>query len=218
MKLSLVPTERRFYELFRKQGQLLSETLSDLSKSMLEGRSRHPRLRDLEHQADNVTHEIYRLTNRTFVTPIDQEDILQLFEGLLLDVVPKVAPEKRILQAPFLRLTFQESMDLYGNDKPDMRWDHTIVDLTYMYTRPRDIFPRQRPQHDPRSVTATDSQSKAATDSDRRTSIRGDCRRSRSRDGIGMIKHFKLHGSFSTTSHTRPVQDPPCQPAWAATR
>src|SRR6266702_3906127 len=82
MKLSLVPTERRFYELFRKQGELLSETLSDLSKSMLEGRSRHPRLRDLEHQADNVTHEIYRLTNRTFVTPIDQEDILLLAHSL----------------------------------------------------------------------------------------------------------------------------------------
>src|SRR6266851_786761 len=82
MKLSLVPTERRFYDLFRKQGELLSETLSDLSKSMLEGRSRHPRLRDLEHQADNVTHEIYRLTNRTFVTPIDQEDILLLAHSL----------------------------------------------------------------------------------------------------------------------------------------
>ena len=54
MKLSLVPTERRFYELFRKQGELLSETLSDLSKSMLEGRSRHPRLRDLEQGATSL--------------------------------------------------------------------------------------------------------------------------------------------------------------------
>src|SRR6266700_3421893 len=93
MKLSLVPTERRFYELFRKQGELLSETLSDLSKSMLEGRSRHPRLRDLEHQADNVTHEIYRLTNRTFVTPMDQEDILLLAHSLdeVVDLAEEVA-------------------------------------------------------------------------------------------------------------------------------
>src|SRR5438067_10304531 len=100
MKLSLVPTERRFYELFRKQGQLLSETLSDLSKSMLEGRSRHPRLRDLEHQADNVTHEIYRLTNRTFVTPIDQEDILLLAHSL--DEVVDLAEE------------VSDKIDLYG--------------------------------------------------------------------------------------------------------
>ncbi|HEY3109477.1 MAG TPA: aspartate--tRNA ligase, partial [Chloroflexota bacterium] len=64
---------------------------------------------------------------------VDQEDVLQLFEGLLLDVVPKVAPDKRIPQAPFPRLTFQESMDLYGNDKPDMRWGHTIVDLNEVF-------------------------------------------------------------------------------------
>lgn len=93
MRLSLVPRDHRFYELFQKQGDLLSETLSDLSKSLLEGRSRHPRLRDLEHQADNVTHEIYRLTNRTFVTPIDQEDILLLAHSLdeVVDLAEEVA-------------------------------------------------------------------------------------------------------------------------------
>jgi aspartyl-tRNA synthetase len=64
---------------------------------------------------------------------VDQEDVLQLYEGLLLDVVPKVAPERRILQTPFPRLTFQESMDRYGNDKPDMRWGDTIVDLTEVF-------------------------------------------------------------------------------------
>src|SRR5256885_15372863 len=82
MKLIPLPQGRRFYDLFRKQGALVSETLSELSKSLLEGRSRHPRLRDLEHQCDNVTHEIYRLTNRTFVTPMDQEDILLLAHSL----------------------------------------------------------------------------------------------------------------------------------------
>ena len=93
MKLSLVPRDNRFYDLFKKQGELLSETLSDLSKSLLEGRSRHPRLRDLEHQCDNVTHEIYRLTNRTFVTPIDQEDILLLAHSLdeVVDLAEEVA-------------------------------------------------------------------------------------------------------------------------------
>src|SRR6266700_7980518 len=93
MKLSLVPTERRFYELFRKQGELLSEPLSDLSKSMPAGRSRPPRLRDLKHQADNVTHEIYRLTTRTFVTPMDQEDILLLAHSLdeVVDLAEEVA-------------------------------------------------------------------------------------------------------------------------------
>jgi predicted phosphate transport protein (TIGR00153 family) len=91
LKLSLVPRERRFYELFKKQGALLAETLSELSKSLLEGRSRHPRLRDLEHECDDVTHEIYSLTNRTFVTPLDPEDILVLAHSL--DEVVDLAEE-----------------------------------------------------------------------------------------------------------------------------
>jgi hypothetical protein len=82
MKLSLVPRERRFFELFRRQGELMSLTLDELSKSLLEGRSRHPRLRDLEHECDDVTRDIYLLINRTFVTPFDQEDILSLASSL----------------------------------------------------------------------------------------------------------------------------------------
>lgn len=82
MRFSLVPRERRFYELFRRQGELVSQTLDELSKSMLEGRSRHPRLRDLEHECDDVTHEVYELINRTFVAPFDQEDIISLASAL----------------------------------------------------------------------------------------------------------------------------------------
>ncbi len=93
MRVSLVPQERRFYTLFKQQGELVEETLVELSKSLLEGRSRHPRLRDLEHKCDDVTHEIYRLTDRTFVTPIDQEDILTLAATLddVVDLAEEVA-------------------------------------------------------------------------------------------------------------------------------
>src|SRR2546425_11617141 len=83
MKLSLIPQGgKRFYDLFRIQGQLVSETLTELSKSLLEGKSRHARLRDLEHQCDEATHQIHNLVNSTFVTPIDQEDILLLASSL----------------------------------------------------------------------------------------------------------------------------------------
>src|SRR5262245_32866780 len=74
---------------------------------------------------------------------------------------------------------------------------HTLVDLIYMHTGPRDVFLRQRSQHDPRSVTATDSQSKAATGSNRSTSIHRDCRRGRTRNGIGIFKYLELHEAFS---------------------
>ena len=93
MKLSLVPREHRFYDLFKRQGSLVSETLTELSKSLLEGRSRHSRLRDLEHLCDDVTHEIYNLTNRTFSAPIEQEDILMLAHSLdeVVDLAEEVA-------------------------------------------------------------------------------------------------------------------------------
>jgi uncharacterized protein Yka (UPF0111/DUF47 family) len=100
VKLSLVPRERRFYGLFKRQGALVSETLTELSKSLLEGRSRHPRLRDLEHECDSVTHDIYNLTNRTFSAPIEPEDILLLAHGL--DEVVDLAEE------------FADKVELYG--------------------------------------------------------------------------------------------------------
>jgi len=93
LKLSLVPRERRFYSLFKQQGALVSETLTELSKSLLESRSRHPRLRDLEHECDQVTHEIYNLTNRTFSAPIEPEDILLLAHSLdeVVDLAEEIA-------------------------------------------------------------------------------------------------------------------------------
>ncbi len=91
MKLSLIPRERRFYELFRRQGMLVSETLTELSNALLEGRNRHSRLRELEHTCDDVTHDIYNLTNLTFTTPIDQGDILLLAHAL--DQVVDLAEE-----------------------------------------------------------------------------------------------------------------------------
>lgn len=100
MKFSLVPQERRFYDLFASQGRLVHDTLTELSKSLLEGRSRHPRLRDLEHKADEVAHDIYRLVNKTFVTPIEREDILALASALddIVDLAEEVSDKIDLYQ------------------------------------------------------------------------------------------------------------------------
>jgi uncharacterized protein len=87
----LIPREHRFYELFKRQGALVSETLTELRGALSEGKNRHPRLRELEHMCDDVTREIYNLTNITFTTPIEQEDILLLAHGL--DQVVDLAEE-----------------------------------------------------------------------------------------------------------------------------
>jgi aspartyl-tRNA synthetase len=61
---------------------------------------------------------------------VEQEDVLRLWERLSLHVAETLAPQKRILARPFPRLTFQEAMDRYGTDKPDLRFGLPIVDLT----------------------------------------------------------------------------------------
>jgi len=91
MRLSIVPAERRFYALFSKQGELVSEALAQLRNGLLEGQTRHPRLREIEHECDDVTHDIYNLINATFVTPFEREDIYDLASSL--DEVVDLAEE-----------------------------------------------------------------------------------------------------------------------------
>ena len=56
----------------------------------------------------------------SFVT---QEDILTFTEAMFIEMVTTLFPEKKISTTPFPRITFKESMEKYGNDKPDMRKD-----------------------------------------------------------------------------------------------
>jgi uncharacterized protein len=91
--LSLIPRELRFYELFQRQGLVVKRTLDELSRSLGEGQTRHAALRDLEHEGDDITHDLYNLTNRTFTTPMDRADILTLAHSMdeVVDLAEEVA-------------------------------------------------------------------------------------------------------------------------------
>lgn len=52
-----------------------------------------------------------------------QEEILDLMEGLFIDLVEKILPEHHLSQKPFPRLKHEEVMGKYGTDKPDLRKD-----------------------------------------------------------------------------------------------
>ncbi|HUC31485.1 MAG TPA: aspartate--tRNA ligase, partial [Candidatus Paceibacterota bacterium] len=52
---------------------------------------------------------------------VNQEDILKFTEAMFIEMVKTLFPEKTISQAPFPRITYKESMEKYGNDKPDLR-------------------------------------------------------------------------------------------------
>jgi aspartyl-tRNA synthetase len=61
---------------------------------------------------------------------VEREDIIQLNERLALALADHVVPEKEILSRPFRRLTYNEAMDRYGSDKPDLRYDLEAIDVT----------------------------------------------------------------------------------------
>lgn len=61
---------------------------------------------------------------------IEQEDILQLTEGLYIGLVEKIVANRKLKQKPFPRFTFEESMAKFGNDKPDLRFDLFLTEIS----------------------------------------------------------------------------------------
>jgi uncharacterized protein len=95
--LSFIPRERRFYELFEEQAAVIVRSASLLELALADDVANLPprqqEIKSLEHRGDEVTHEIVRTLNRTFVTPFDHEDIYSLASGLddILDFIEEVA-------------------------------------------------------------------------------------------------------------------------------
>ncbi len=63
------------------------------------------------------------------MTFVEQEDVLQVTEALFTKLVPAVT-EKRLKRTPFPRLTYAEAIARFGSDKPDLRFDMELVDLS----------------------------------------------------------------------------------------
>ena len=87
-----------------------------------------PCFRDEDARADRTPGEFYQLDmEMAFAT---QEDVLSTLEDVLVPVFEKYGKYKRISQAPFRHIPFNEAMERYGSDKPDLRIDLEIRDIT----------------------------------------------------------------------------------------
>jgi len=88
LRFTLRPRDDSFYELFLHAAEKLvagSALLAELALPGGDVKSVSDRLVVLEHQSDEITHNLFRKLNSTFITPFDREDIYRL--GSLLDDV-----------------------------------------------------------------------------------------------------------------------------------
>jgi predicted phosphate transport protein (TIGR00153 family) len=84
-RLRLVPRDEGFFELFVRQAVQIESAaalLEDLITNFEDVQAKASRLRDLEHEGDETTHQIMRRLNTTFVTPLDHDDIHRLASTL----------------------------------------------------------------------------------------------------------------------------------------
>lgn len=61
---------------------------------------------------------------------VEPEDVMNINEKVMIDLVKEMVPGKKIMEEPFRRIKWQDAMDLYGVDKPDLRFEMPITDLT----------------------------------------------------------------------------------------
>ncbi len=61
---------------------------------------------------------------------VHRDDVLAVIEGLFTEMVEKILPTKHLLSSPWPRLTYTESMELYGTDKPDLRFGMQLSNLS----------------------------------------------------------------------------------------
>src|SRR5512136_3331719 len=96
VKELLIPRDTIFFDLFERQAGLLKEAawqLVALTEDFTNVKEKRHEIEKLEHKGDLITHDIYEQLNRTFITPLDPEQISRLASTLdeVLDYIDGAA-------------------------------------------------------------------------------------------------------------------------------
>lgn len=100
MRLRLIPREESFFDLFEEMAKKVQEGAEEflnLLQDYTDLDSKAGRVMDIEHEGDELTHEVMRRLNTTFVTPFDREDIYRLASSLD-DVLDHIEAAADLLQ------------------------------------------------------------------------------------------------------------------------
>jgi aspartyl-tRNA synthetase len=87
-----------------------------------------PCFRDEDARGDRSPGEFYQLDMEMAFA--SQEDVFSVIEDVLPPVFAKYGTYKKASGSPFMRIPYLEAMEKYGTDKPDLRIDLTVQDVT----------------------------------------------------------------------------------------
>ena len=101
--MRILPRDEKFYDMFTELAVRLTASatlLHELFKSPGELNAKVAKIKGLEHEADNLTHDIIDRIDRTFVTPFDREDIHALASELddVIDLIDGTARRATIFR------------------------------------------------------------------------------------------------------------------------
>ncbi len=108
MAFRLIPREEKFYDDFTAMAQQIRYGAELLDQMLQPDRplwDKADEIKEIEHKCDFLTHEIIQRLNRTFVTPLDREDIHTLARSLddVMDAIDASATILRLYQIEAVR-------------------------------------------------------------------------------------------------------------------
>ncbi|MFA5211279.1 MAG: aspartate--tRNA ligase [Patescibacteria group bacterium] len=86
-----------------------------------------PCMRDEDPRADRSPGEFYQLDCETSF--LEKEEFFNLMEPLFIELTEKLA-NKKVWRKPFPRIPYKEAIEKYGSDRPDLRFDLEIKDIS----------------------------------------------------------------------------------------
>ena len=119
MLFNLIPREVKFFDLFDKQASNIiraSNIFKEIIQTGCYDEECIQRMKDIEHDCDNVTHDIIEKLNRTFITPFDREDIHSLAYEVddVVDMLYTIINRLRLYQLNVVDKDLIEFSDVIG--------------------------------------------------------------------------------------------------------
>ena len=126
MAFRLIPREEKFYADFLQLADELQKGARLLEQMLANDRpvwDKADEIKEVEHKCDFITHEIIQRLNRTFVTPIDREDIHELARSLddVMDAIDASAALVRLYRLDQVRFGSRELAHIISASTREIR-------------------------------------------------------------------------------------------------